>query len=46
MTRDADLWAFEGVLRKKISEDVTQFLDSHDVWDDEDLIALILKGEL
>lgn len=45
MTKDADMWAFEGVLRASIIADLQQFLQTHTMWDDEELLDVIRNNK-
>jgi hypothetical protein len=43
MTRDADMNAFETMLRASIARDVAVFIRTHEVYNDEELLEIIWR---
>ena len=43
MTKDADMAAFETMLRASIAKDVASFLRVHEVYNDEELLEIIWR---
>jgi hypothetical protein len=44
MTKDADMAAFETMLRASIAKDVAAFIRIHEVYRDEELLDIIWRG--